>query len=373
MVDVKEVTTKKMQKEFLNFPNILYKDNYYYVPPLMSEEKKIFDKNYYYYEGSEAVYFNAYRDDKIVGRISCIIQHQANKKNNEKRVRFTRFDVINDLEVAKALLDKAEEWSKSKGMDTICGPLGFSDLERLGMLVKGFREYATYEEAYNYSYYPELIEQLGYTKEVDWLEFKLFAPDKVDEKLVRLANRAKERYGLHEIKITNLNKFLDKYKEQIFEVLDQCYDKLYGTVPFTKGMINNMVAQFKLVLKPEYLIAVADKDDNVVAFGVGLPSLAEAVRKSKGKLTPASIVRLLKAIKHPIVADCAVVGIRPDMQGSGIAAILFERMIRFMVDNNFEHLETNFCLENNTKIQQIWQLFEREQHKIRRSYMKKLV
>lgn len=372
MVEVKQVTNKKMQKEFLNFPNELYKDCHYYVPPLRSDEKQIFSPNYYYYENSEAVYFNAYKDDKIVGRVSGIIQRQANEKNNEKRARFVRFDCIDDQEVANSLFKAVEDWAIKKGMDTICGPLSFSDLERMGLLVKGFREYSTFEESYNYEYYQKLIENCGYEKEVDWLEFKIFAPREVDEKIKRLSNIALKRYKLHVPEIKNVGKFIKKYKNQIFDLVDECYADLYGTVPFTQKMIDNIVSQFKLVIKPKNLIVVCDDNDNVVAFGLGMASLADAVKKSKGKLNLPGIIRILKAINKPIVCDLALIGIKPEYQHSGIAAILLERMYSQMIEMNLEHVETNFCLENNTKIQQIWELFEREQHKTRRSFVKKL-
>lgn len=372
MIEVKEVTSKKMQKEFLNFPNELYSNCHYYVPPLEGDEKQIFSPKYYYYENSEAVYFNAYKDGKMAGRVSGIIQKQANEKNNEKRARFTRFDCIDDQEVANALFKVVEDWAISKGMDTICGPLGFSDLERLGMLVKGFREYATFEEAYNYEYYPTLVENCGYEKEVDWLEFKIFAPREMDEKMKRLSEIALKRYKLHVPEIKDVGKFIKKYKNQIFDLVDETYADLYGTVPFTQGMIDNIVSQFKLVIKPKNLIVVCDEQDNVVAFGLGMPALGEAVKKSKGKLNLAGVVRLLSAINKPVVCDLALIGIKPEYQNSGIAAILMERMFNQMISMNLEHVETNFCLENNTKIQRIWELFEREQHKTRRAYVKKL-
>lgn len=372
MIEIKEVTTKKMQKEFLNFPLELYKDCHYYVPPLLGDEKQIFSPKYYYYENCDAVYFNAYKDGKMVGRISGIIQKQANEKNNEKRVRFSRFDCIDDEEVSKALFKAVEDWGKTKGMDTMCGPLGFSDLEREGLLIKGFREYSTFEENYNYEYYPKLVENFGFEKEVDWFEFKIFAPREIDPKVKRLSEISLKRYNLHVPEIKDIGKFIKKYKNQIFDLVDECYKDLYGTVPFTQGMINNIASQFKLVIKPKNLIVVCDAEENVVAFGLGMPSLAEAVKKSKGKLTLAGIMRLLKAINKPVVCDLALIGIKPEYQHSGIASILLERMLSQMIALNVEHVETNFCLEHNTKIQQIWELFEREHHKTRRAYVKKI-
>ncbi|MDO4852615.1 MAG: N-acetyltransferase, partial [Clostridia bacterium] len=180
MVTIREVRTRKEQREFLNFPLDLYRENPNFVPPLYGDEKKIFCKNYVYYDTCEAVYYNAYRDGKIVGRISGILQKAANEKNHEKRVRFTRFDAIDDQEVASALFGAVEAWAKQKGMDTICGPLGFSDLEREGLLIEGFDQLSTFEEQYNAPYYQKLIEALGYRKEVDWTESKIYPPEKND-------------------------------------------------------------------------------------------------------------------------------------------------------------------------------------------------
>ena len=193
MIEVREVKTRKEQREFLNFPLNLYEDNPYFVPPLYGDEKKIFRKDYMYLDQAEAIYFNAYKDNKIVGRISGIIQRAANEKNNEKRVRFTRFDSIDDQEVANALFEKVEKWAKDKGMDTVVGPLGFSDLEREGLLIEGFDQLSTFEEQYNYDYYPKLVENYGFVKEVDWIESKLYAPKDRDDRIERLSSLVKLR------------------------------------------------------------------------------------------------------------------------------------------------------------------------------------
>ena len=173
MITIKEVQTKKEQKQFIDFPLRLYKDNPYFVPPLYGDEKSMFKKDFIYNDCCDIVNFLAFDDQEVVGRIQGIIQRAANEKNNEKRVRFTRFDAINSALVAEKLFEAIENWAKKKGMDTVCGPLGFSDLEREGMLVDGFDQLSTFEEQYNYDYYPKLVESLGYEKEVDWTESKI--------------------------------------------------------------------------------------------------------------------------------------------------------------------------------------------------------
>ena len=161
MIEIREALTGREQRAFLNFPLKMYRDNPYFVPPLYSDEKKIFRHDYVYYDTCEAVYYNAYRDGVQVGRISGILQKASNEKTGEKRVRFTRFDSINDQEVASALFKAVEDWALQKGMDTVCGPLGFSDLEREGLLIEGFDQLATFEEQYNADYYGALIEACG--------------------------------------------------------------------------------------------------------------------------------------------------------------------------------------------------------------------
>ena len=189
MVEVKQVITKKQQREFLNFPLKLYKGNAYFVPPLYADEKQIFSKDYMYYDQAEAVYFNAYRNGKMVGRISGILQRAANRKWNQNRVRFTRFDSINDQQVANALFEAVEDWAKQKGMTEVVGPLGFSDLEREGLLIEGFDQLSTFEEQYNFDYYQQLIENCGYGKDVDWLETKLSAPNGLEQRIETVSNQ----------------------------------------------------------------------------------------------------------------------------------------------------------------------------------------
>ena len=288
----------------------------YFVPPLYGDEKKIFNKNYVYYDQSEAIYFNAYKDGKIVGRISGILQKAANEKWNRKQVRFTRFDSIDDQEVANALFEKVEKWAKDKGMDTVVGPLGFSDLEREGLLIEGFDQLSTFEEQYNYDYYPKLVENYGFVKEVDWIESKLYAPKVRDDRLERLSSLMMRRYKLKFGEAKNVNDFLKKYADKFFDIIDETYVDIYGSVPFTPGMRKLMISNFKLIVNLKNVAVIVDENDKVVCFGICFPSLARAIQKSKGHLTPFALVRLLKAIKNPKVLDLGLI------EGSTIVPIL---------------------------------------------------
>lgn len=376
MVEIREVKTKKQIKEFINFPLDLYKGNEYFVPPLYGDEKNIFKEDFAYSDQTECIYYNAYKNGRIVGRISGIIQLASNKKNGEKRVRFTRFDAINDQEVADRLFSAVEKWANDKGMDTIVGPLGFSDLEREGLLVEGFDQISTFEEQYNYEYYQTLIENYGFVKEVDWIENKLFLPEDYKEKLDRLdrlSSLMMKRYKLKFGESKNTNEFIKQYADQFFNILDETYDKLYGTVPFTEKTRKMMISNFKLVVNVKNVAVIVDENDKVVCFGICFPSLGKAVQKSKGHLTPLALIRLLKAIKKPKVIDLGLIGVLPEYQNKGIASAIVAKVMKMLAYDGIEYAETNLNLEDNKNIQNQWKVFNAIQHKRRRAYVKPIL
>lgn len=372
MITVKEVKTKKEQKEFIDFPLKMYADCPYFVPPLYMDEKKMFKKSFVYNDTCDVVCFNAYDGGSMVGRIQGIIQRAANEKNGEKRVRFTRFDSIDSQPVADALFAAVEDWAKSKGMNAVCGPLGFSDLEREGLLIEGFDQLSTFEEQYNYDYYQKLIENCGYEKEVDWVESKIYPPEKDDGALQRVTDKLLKRYGLHVAEAKSVNDFLNRYADGMFELLDKSYEHLYGTVPFTPGMKKLMIDNFRLIIDLEHVGVVVDENDKIVLLGVCFPSIAEAVQKSKGKLTPAALVRILRAIKHPKVIDLGLVGIDPVWANHGISVAASASLERMLRAEGVDHAETNLNLEDNYLIQNQWKRFVSVQHKRRRAFLKEL-
>ena len=372
MVKISEVKTKKQQREFIEFPLRLYKGNPYFVPPLYGDEKKIFRPDYMYYDQSEAVYFLAYRDGETVGRISGILQRASNEKRGEKRVRFTRFDSIDDQKVADALFGAVEKWALERGMDTVCGPLGFSDLEREGLLIEGFDQTSTFEEQYNYEYYQRLIENCGYKKEVDWNESRVSLPDEPDDRLEKSAELLMKRYNLHVGPAKNINDFLDKYADAFFGLLDKSYADIYGTVPFTDSMKKSLITSFKLLIDLDHVAVVLNEKDEPVLLGLCFPSISEAVRRSNGHLTPAAIVRILRAKKHPKVLDLGLVGADPDYANKGLGAIAAAEIMKIIRKDGVEYAETNLNLEDNYQIQNMWKRFKRVIHKRRRAYVKSL-
>ncbi|MBR0136543.1 MAG: N-acetyltransferase [Clostridia bacterium] len=371
-VEVKEVRTHKQQKQFLDFPLEMYKDNPYFVPPLYGDEKKIFRKDFVYHDTCEAVYYNAYSSGKMVGRISGILQKAANEKNGERRIRFTRFDAVDSELVAKALFDAVENWAREKGMDTVCGPLGFSDLEREGLLVEGFDQLSTFEEQYNAEYYGRLIESCGYEKEVDWLESKIYLPDQRNEGFEKTADYIMKRYNLHFGEAKSTRDFINRYGDAFFELLDVAYKDIYGTVPFTPGMKKMMIDNFMLIIDLKHVAVILDENDRLVCLGICFPSIAKAVQKSKGHLTPAALVRLLKAIKKPKIIDLGLIAVDPEYANRGIGSCISAGLMRMLREDGLEYAETNLNLENNYAILNQWKRFKQVQHKRRRSYVKHL-
>ncbi|MBQ6293681.1 MAG: hypothetical protein IJK77_07435 [Lachnospiraceae bacterium] len=372
MITVREVSTKRDQREFLNFPLRLYKDEPNFVPPLYGDEKKIFRPDYIYYDTSEAVYFLAEEDDKTVGRISGILQKASNEKRGEKRIRFTRFDAVDRQEVADALFKALEDWGRAKGMTEICGPLGFSDLEREGLLVEGFEYLATFEEQYNFDYYGKLIEGCGFAKEIDWTESRLQPDPEHVEQMARLSEKFMERYKLHWGKAKNTAEFIDKYGEKFFELIDKSYAKLYGTVDFTKGMKDMLISNFKLVIKLDYVGILLDENEDPVGMGLCFPAMADALVGSGGHLYPWTLVKLLYAINNPKVIDLALIGVDPAWANRGVSVIICSLLNKMLIDKKIEYAETNLNLEDNYAINNLWKRFDRFQHKRRRSYVKKL-
>ena len=372
MIIVKEVLTKKQEKEFLNFPLKMYKDCPYFAPPLYIDEKKIFSKKNIYSDQCESICFNAYLDGKMVGRIQGILQKVSNEKRNEKRVRFTRFDSIDDQEVANSLFNAVENWAKSLQMDTVYGPLGYSDLEREGLLIEGFDQLSTFEEQYNYSYYQKLIENCGYTKEVDWLESQLRKPDVVDERIKRISNMMLKKYNLHFGTAKNTRDFIKKYGDKFFTILDDTYVDLYGTVPFTEKMKATMISNFKLIININNVAVICDEDENVVCFGLCFPSISEALQKSQGHLTLPALFRVHKAINHPKIIDLCLIGVESKYRQKGVSTSIIDKIMDMLVSGEIEHAETNLNLEENVAVLNQWKIFNTKQHKRRRAFIKKI-
>ena len=371
-MELREVKTRKEIRDFVNFPLRLYKGNPYFVPCFYADELALFKDDYLYRDQADYVCYSVYDGKKIVGRIVGILQKVSNEKWKQKRVRFNRFDCIDDQEVADMLLGAVEDWARSLGMDEVVGPLGFSDMEREGLLIEGFDYLSTFEEQYNYSYYQRLIENHGYTKEVDWLERRLFLKGKPSDRLTRFSNLIMERNHLHFAAAKNTKDFLKKYGEKFFELCEKTYDPLYMTVPFSENIKKSLVKSFELIIDLRFVAMILDENENPICFGLVFPSIGKAIQKSGGRMTPATLIRLLRAIKKPRVLDFALIGVDPAYANRGVPAVLLGKTQEYLAMAGIEYAETNLNLETNQSVQNLWKNFESIQHKRRRSFVRSL-
>jgi len=374
MIKVIEVTNKKQLKQFVRFPTWLYRGSKLYVHPLEIDEFGLFSPKNPSWRDVETKMYLATKDDKIVGRIAVLIHKLYNEKNNAKFARFTRFDVIDDRDVAFALLDTAVEFTRSRGMENIHGPLGFSDIDKEGLLVHGFDRMPTFVNPYNYAYYMKYLEEYGFTKEVDWLEFIIKAPEKMDERVVRIANRMRERLGLTILsnKIS-VKQIIKKYGKQLFDLINKCYVDLHGVIPITDEVGYSLLKQFKQILRREYVCLIVDSADNLVGFGITAPNISRSLNKAKGRLfnfgfLPINALRIKLESMRPKYIDLCLVAVLPEYQGKGVPAIIINDMFGNLVKKKVQFLESNLQLENNKDVQNLFDGFEKEIVKKRRCY-----
>ena len=374
-ITVKPVTTKSEMKQFICFNYELYKDSPYAVPELFNDVRDTLDpsKNAAF-EFCEAQPFIALRDGKVVGRIVAIINHKANSTWNKKCVRFGWVDFIDDKEVVDALFATVEQWGQERGMNEIQGPLGFTDFDPEGMLIEGFDRIGTMATIYNYPYYPTHMERMGYTKDVDWVEYLLTAPKELPEKHARVTRIVRERLGLRVIKYTSHKKLASERGNAIFELLNEAYSHLYGYSALSPKQIQQYIDSYLPLLDLRLVPIIVDKDDNLIGFGVLLPSLAKAFQKARGFMFPFGWWHLLKALKwnDTQTSEMLLVAVKPEYQGKGAVALIFEDIIPTHYQLGYKYSESNPELETNNKVQAQWDYFERENHKRRRAYMKKL-
>ena len=375
MLEVKRIEpTKKNLKAFTQFQIDLYDGNPYFVPPLVTDDvQTLMPEKNPAFEFCEEALFMAYRDGKPVGRIAGIINHQVNKKSKSKIMRFGFVDFIDDREVSSALFKAAEEWGRKKGMTKVLGPLGFTDLDHEGMLVEGFEELSTMATIYNYPYYPEHMERLGYKKESDWLEFLMTVPDGIPERYNRVAEIVKKKFGLRVIKYTSRKRIKQEYGHALFHLINDAYKDLFQYSTLSEGQIEYYIDQYLSLLNLDLVSLVVDKNDKLVGVGISMPSMSKALQKSKGKFFPTGWYHLLKGLKGKNDrVDLLLVAIHPDYQNKGVNALLFQDLIPYYIANGYKYAESNPEMETNSKVQNQWEYFETRQHRRRRCFTKNL-
>lgn len=372
---IKAVTSRKDLKIFARFANNLYKGNRFYVPSMPWDDLNTFDKEKNgAFEFCEAGFYLAYRGSEVVGRVAAIVNSKANEAWKVRQVRFGWFDFIDDIEVSRALLGKVIEFGRERGMTQIVGPLGFTDFDPEGMLVEGFDRLSTMALIYNHPYYPEHMNKLGYVKETGWVEYRITIPEELPERHIKLAQLVMERNGLKIRKLTRRQVKKEKYGRKLFELINETYCVLYGYSLLSEKQIDLYVDVYLGLVDLRMVTFIEDSEGNLIAAGVTMPSLSEALQKCRGELLPFGWWHLLKSmyLKKPDTLDLLLVGVKPEWQNKGVNSLLFLDLFKTVKDMGFKYAETNANLETNAKVQAMWAPFEKELHKRRWVFAKEI-
>lgn len=374
MVEVREVRTKAELRKFVNFVNVLYKDVPQFIPAMYGDDLDDWNpKKNPAFDYCEGKCFLAYKDGKIVGRIGAILSHAANKKWHTNRMRFSQVDFIDDPEVSAALFKAVEDYAREKGCDAVHGPLGFTDLDREGMLVEGFDEKSMFITYYNHPYYKEHLERLGYDKDVDWVELLIEVPydDRMVNRLEKLSERVLNYSKLHVAPLKS-RKDYQPLIEKVFELVNQAYAHLYGTVPLNERQVKRYAKKFIPLINPDLACFVLDENDNLVSFGVSAPSMANALKKSNGRLFPLGWMGVLKALKVNDTLDLFLIAVTPEYRDKAVNAVLMNHILKGCHKMGIKYAETGPQLETNERVQNQWMFFNTRQHKRRRCFVKQL-
>ncbi len=374
MIEIKSVLTKKDVKKFAKYPVKLYKDCPYYVPSMRSDEMITFDKKRNLsLEGNECIGYLAYKDGELVGRIAAIINDNENSKGEKKYIRFSRLECIDDLEVFKALLGAVEKLGKERGFDIIHGPWGFTDQDREGMLTYGFDRRSTYATNYYYEYFHKNLEKLGFEDESKWVEFKFAIPKEPYERIMRFADKIKKKYNFRDVADElSVKEIIKRYGVKLFDTVNEAYGHLDGYVPLTDKMRDSVLSQFGTIVNSRYISVLVDEEDEVAAFGVCLPSICDALIKSRGKLFPFGFIDLLKSISSPKELEMALIGVKKKYKNLGLNAMVIARIMSNLIEDGVEAIESNPMLETNFDIQQTWKFATSEIIKKRQTYRKEI-
>lgn len=370
-VEIRPVNLNKREiKRFVEFGNSLYKGNDCYVPPLLFDEVDTFiPSRNPAFDFCDAALFMAWRDGKPVGRIAVLVNRKVNESSGRREARFGWIEFIDDEEVFDALMDAAEGWARSRGMDQMIGPMGFTDMDHEGMLIHGFDEEGTAATIYNHPYYPRHMERRGYAKDVDWVEYRMTVPDKVPDKYQRIADIVSRKYGLQTLTFKRVKDLADEFGRPLFHLINRAYRDLYGYSPLTDRQIDYYISHYLSVLRLDCLCVIVDSDRRLVGAGISMPSLSKALRKSGGRLFPTGWYHLLKALRgRNDIVDLMLVAIDPAYQNKGVNALLFSHLLPNYIRNGYKYAESNLELEDNEAVQLQWQYFDRRLHRRRRAY-----
>ncbi len=373
MIEILPVESPKDRKAFVRFPFDLYKDNKYWAPPLMRDELRALDPGVNpAFDESEAILLLAKKGGRVAGRVVGIINHYENEQMGRLHARFGWLDFVDDLRVSKALLESVENWARERKMKFLKGPEGFTNLDRAGMLVWGFDKPSTLITIYNYPYYPEHLEALGYQGEANWVEYEIPVPQTIPDQLNRMADLIQKRYELESVRLRKKREML-QYRRAFSDLMIDTYKDLHDFVPFTDRQITWYIEQFMDVLVPDLICLIKDKNEKPIAFGIAMPSLTKAAQKAKGRLFPFGFIHFLRALKgHNERVDLLLIGIRPEWRNKGLNALIFRELLSRFIARGARWAESNPELENNHRVQNLWKKYNPTLIKRRRVYVKEL-
>lgn len=372
MIIIKEAVTKKELKEYILFSFELYKNNPYWIPPIIADELETFDKTKNpAFQTAEANFYLAYKNNKIVGKIAAIINWDEVNILKKSKVRFGWFDVIDDIEVTKALLDKVYELGNKHNLEIVEGPIGFSNLDKVGVLIEGFEEVGNMVTWYNLPYYKDHFEQLGFIKEKEYIE-STFSFNNINPAFfVKMSALIKERYKLKSLNFTK-TKDIMPYVDQMFDLFNKTYSKLQSFVAINDIQKEYFKKKYISFINPEYIKFIVDENDKMIAFAIVMPGFSEALKKANGKLFPFGFYHLLNARKNSKEVVFYLIGVTQEYQSKGVTAIIFEEYYNVCLAKGIETCVRTPELEENSAIHNLWKHFDTKINKRRRTYMKKL-
>lgn len=371
-LEIKEVKTAVELRKFIRFYTNLYRYNKRVAFPIHLDESHTLKKSKNpALAFCKSKYWLAYRNNKVVGRIAAIINQKEQEKLDQKIGRFGWFDFVDDKQVSRLLMETAIEWLKQNDTETLHGPMGFTDMDRQGLLIKGYACEGTLATQYNYPYYERHIENLAFKKSTDWVEYEIQTNHSIAKKMELLAQRCKERNKLVSIKPKG-SREVKKIAPKIFKLINECYKDLYGFIPLSKEQMDYYTKSYLSFINMNLISLVGDETGKLIGVGIAMPSFTKALQKAKGKLFPFGALHLLKAVKKNARVDLYLIAVDEQYQNKGVNAIIMSDIISGAARMGIYTAESNIELEDNKKVQAMWRFTPHRQHKRRRCYTKKL-
>ncbi len=373
-LQVKIVSSKRQLRQFIDFPVKLYRGNHYFTPYIYEDEVNNLTPS----KNPASRYcdfrlFLAYRGRKIVGRVCAIVNNFSNQKYGQKRIRFNRIDMVDDLEVTRALIKAVADYGKGFGLEEITGPLGYSDQDKEGLLTMGFDQINMFATFYTHEYYVRHLEALGFHPDAVWNEYRIYIPKEIDPRFVKIGEYTAQKYKVHITRPkSKKSKDLKPYIHQVLHLMNRAYDHLYGYVPIAEDQMDLLASQYLPMVNLDYLQIVCDENEKVVGVGLMIPSPCRALKRSRGHLFPFGFIGFMRALKKAKHLDMLLVAVEPELKNSGILAMIFTEAVKNAIRNGIEFAETGPELSDNMNINLLWKSFEHVQHKERKCFVRSI-